>query len=106
MERISQSHSRYLQNSKKEETVEPDNIVNEILGNPLDEEDPIINQNKPSTKTLTTIVTCQDGDQIEMPRSWTPESVVNNILSHNKINSVTNVMIVGVTGSGVLTLCK
>ena len=106
MERIAQSQNRYLQNLKKEETVETNDEVNKILGNPFDEDDIITNQNNQSTNTLTTIVTSQDGSQIEMPRSWTPESLVNNILSHNKINSVTNVMIVGVTGSGVLTLCK
>ncbi len=106
MERIAQSQNRYLQNLKKEETIETNDDINKILGNPFDENDITTNQNKPSTNTLTTIVTCQDGSQIEMPRSWAPESLVNNILSHNKINSVTNVMIVGVTGSGVLTLCK
>ncbi len=104
MERIAQSQNRYLQNLKKEETIETNDDINKILGNPFDENDIITNQNNQSTNTLTTIVTCQDGEQIEMPRSWTPESMVNNILSHNKINSVTNVMIVGVTGSGGLTL--
>jgi len=106
LERIAQSQNRYLQNLKKEETVETNDEINKILGNPFDEDDTITKQNNQSTNTLTTIVTSQDGSQIEMPRSWAPQSLVNNILSHNKINSVTNVMIVGVTGSGVLTLCK
>ena len=88
MERIALSHSKYLQNSKKEETLETNDEINKILGNPFDEDDPITKQNKQSTNTLTTIVTSQDGSQIEMPRSWTPESLVNNILSHNKINSL------------------
>ena len=50
MERIALSHSKYLQNLKKEETVEPDNTINEIFGNPLDEEDPIINQDTQKIK--------------------------------------------------------
>ena len=101
LERISQSQNKYLQNLKKEKPIETNEEINKILGDPYDENDTITNQNNQSLNTLTTIVTCQDGEQIEMPRSWTPESMVNNILSHNKINSVTNVMIVGVTGSGV-----
>ena len=106
MERIALSHSKYLQNSKKEETLETNDEINKILGNPFDEDDPITKQNKQSTNTLTTIVTCQDGDQIEMPRSWTPESMVNNILSHNRINSVTNVLLIGTTGSGKTVTAK
>ena len=101
MERISQSQNKYLQNLKKEETIETNDEINKILGNPFDEDDTITNQNNQSTNTLTTIVTCQDGSNIEMPRSWTPESMVNNVLSHNRINSVTNIMLVGATGSGV-----
>ena len=101
MERIAQSQNRYLQNLKKEKPIETNAEINEILGNPFDENDTITNQNNQSTDTLTTIVTCQDGTTIEMPRSWTPQSMINNVLSHNRINSVTNIMLVGATGSGV-----
>ena len=101
MERIAQSQSRYLQNLKKEETIEPDNEINKILGSPFDDN---TNEIKNTTGVKTTIVTCQDGSQIQMPQSWAPESMVNNILSHNRINSVTNILLIGATGSGVLTL--
>ena len=103
MERIAQSQSRYLQNLKKEETLEVDNEIEKILGNPFTES---TNENKSATGVKTTIVTCQDGDQIEMPQSWTPESMVNNILSHNRINSVSNVLLIGATGSGKSTTAK
>lgn len=103
MERIAQSQSKYLQDFKKTETIETDNEIDKILGSPFDEP---TDELKSSTKALTTIVTCQDGSQIEMPRSWTPESMINNILSHNRINSVTNVLLIGTTGSGKTVTAK
>ena len=48
MERIAQSQNRYLQNLKKEETVEPNDEINKILGNPFDEDDTITKQNNQS----------------------------------------------------------
>ena len=97
MEHISISHNRILQNKIKSETVEPIDDIKKILGDPFDDS---VKEIKSTTGTKTTIVTCQDGSQCQMPQSWTPESMVNNILSHNRINSVSNILLIGATGSG------
>ena len=103
LEHIAISHNRILQNQEKNETVETNDEINKILGNPFDDS---VKEIKSTTGVKTTIVTCQDGEQIEMPQSWAPESMVNNILSHNRINSVTNVLLIGSTGSGKSTTAK
>lgn len=56
--------------------------------------------------TEMTVYTTQKGKKIHMPRIWTPANLSNNIFNHNKVNSVTNVVVVGKTGTGKTVLTK
>jgi len=102
LKKIEQSFNRYMnrQHDNKEETVNANDIFGDI------EDYDVRPTQETSGPSLMTTVTNAAGHQTTMPRSWTPESMVNNILSHNKINSVTNIMLVGSTGSGKTTTAK
>ena len=96
MKREDQAFAKYLNNEKpKNDIPEIDSEISKIFGD--------INEPTPMTETGETLMTTlqlENGRELIIPRSWSPSALANQIVSHNKVNSMTNCLVLARSGGG------
>ena len=96
MKREDQAFAKYLNNEKpKNDIPEFDSELSEIFG---DNAEPT--QLTETGETLMTTLQLENGRELTIPRSWSPTALANQIVSHNRVNSMTNVLVLARSGGG------
>jgi len=96
VKREDQAFAKYLNNEKpKNDIPEIDSEISKIFGDNL-EPTPMTE----TGETLMTTLQLENGRVLTVPRSWSPSALANQIVSHNKVNSMSNVLVLGRSGGG------
>ena len=96
MKREDQSFAKYIPTQKQIiEYPEIDSELSDIFN-----DNATTPESQGTGETLMTTLQLESGREITVPRSWHPSALSNQIVSHNNVNSMTNVLVLGRSGGG------